>query len=161
MCLTITWIKLCRLSVGKYFLERAAGIEPASSVWKTEVLTITQRPLTNCLLFHTLGGVKTAMTDAARKNDDMGGKRPIADLGASSTMLQCGPSLRTFAANAKPCMAELTLCGHSDLFSSCTNVRFCGSHILHQPFRVQRFHHSTSVRERPKLRGVWAVPSSR
>ena len=27
------------------FLERAAGIEPASSVWKTEVLTITQRPL--------------------------------------------------------------------------------------------------------------------
>jgi hypothetical protein len=25
-------------------LERAAGIEPASSVWKTEVLTITQRP---------------------------------------------------------------------------------------------------------------------
>ncbi len=26
-------------------LERAAGIEPASSVWKTEVLTITQRPL--------------------------------------------------------------------------------------------------------------------
>ena len=83
MCLTITWIKLCRLSVGKYFLERAAGIEPASSVWKTEVLTITQRPLTNYLLFHTLGGVKTAMTDAARKSDDMGGKRPIADLGAT------------------------------------------------------------------------------
>ena len=53
------------------------------------------------------------------------------------------------------------LCGHSDLCSGCTNVRFCGSHILHQPFRVQRFHHSTSVRERPKLRGVWAVPSSR
>jgi hypothetical protein len=26
-------------------MERAAGIEPASSVWKTEVLTITQRPL--------------------------------------------------------------------------------------------------------------------
>ena len=76
MCLTITWIKLCRLSVGKYFLERSSGIEPASSVWKTEVLTITQRPLTNCLLFHTLGGVKTAMTDAARKNDDMGGNGP-------------------------------------------------------------------------------------
>jgi hypothetical protein len=26
-------------------LERAEGIEPSSSVWKTEVLTITQRPL--------------------------------------------------------------------------------------------------------------------
>lgn len=30
--------------VWKGGLERAAGIEPASSVWKTEVLTITQRP---------------------------------------------------------------------------------------------------------------------
>lgn len=27
-------------------MERAEGIEPSSSVWKTEVLTITQRPLT-------------------------------------------------------------------------------------------------------------------
>ena len=25
-------------------MERAEGIEPSSSVWKTEVLTITQRP---------------------------------------------------------------------------------------------------------------------
>ena len=28
-------------------------------------------------------------------------------------MLRRGASLRTFAANAKPCMAELTLCGQS------------------------------------------------
>jgi hypothetical protein len=38
-----------------------------SSVWKTGVLTITQRPLSNWLLFHRLEGVKTTIASSAKE----------------------------------------------------------------------------------------------
>ncbi len=41
------------------FLERAEGIEPSSSVWKTEVLTITQRPRPLRDISQALARVKT------------------------------------------------------------------------------------------------------
>ena len=40
-----------RSLLGHHGLERAEGIEPSSPVWKTGVLTITQRPLTKRFLF--------------------------------------------------------------------------------------------------------------
>ena len=55
--------RLCRLAVGNEFLERARGIEPLSSVWKTEVLTITQRPRPRRGLFHLQYDVKKHLRD--------------------------------------------------------------------------------------------------
>ena len=47
-------------------------------VWKTGVLTITQRPLTKSCIFHGLGGVMTAMAEAANANAKHGSKRTIS-----------------------------------------------------------------------------------
>ena len=79
--LKVEMTHLRRLTVANDCVERAGGIEPPSSVWKTEVLTITQRPRPSGRLFHLRYEVKMnalALIAILQNKSSIGGKRTFA-----------------------------------------------------------------------------------
>jgi hypothetical protein len=62
--------ELSYMSTKSYKLERAAGIEPASSAWKAEVIAIIRRPHEGSLnSYHLTGGGGWIRTSEAFASD--------------------------------------------------------------------------------------------
>jgi hypothetical protein len=140
--MTIKCDRFCRLIVGKEFLERAEGIEPSSSVWKTEVLTITQRPRPSRRLFQLRYEVKKYVSShlpVRARAATLGSEHLAVDLHEHPTQMPLPMCPRQHSVN--PSAADLSgkhraksVRPKSNRFAADRDVAFV-QHILHITMR--------------------------